>query len=261
MDAHRNLAVAAMQAMNALAANDFMNQAKIPMPEPIVQPTSGLQGALPAMARETVPAEFLHMLVDVDMVWTIADYDPGYDCSSYYDPSSPWYNVFYGAYGLRSYKADGTAWGYNPDGTPNFEEFIRVPATDYNFLTAGMFGCPPSQMCFQVTNGVQGSRNGWDMIDVVAKVPSGLHDPAVSLADPATYVVYGVPDPGFLNGHPAYEPVEMRGLLFLKQMAHAPQPIPQPISFGWGALCPNTDAGNQLLSVIINTMGAQYFEL
>jgi hypothetical protein len=143
MDAHRNLALAAMQAMNAAAANDFMNQAKIPMPEPIAP------GALPGMARETVPAEFLHMLVDVDMVFTIADFEPGYDCSAYYDPSSPWYNVFYGAYGLRSYKSDGTAWGYNPDGTPNFDEFLQVPKVDYNFLTAGMFGCPPEQMCFE----------------------------------------------------------------------------------------------------------------
>jgi hypothetical protein len=255
MDAHRNLALAAMQAMNAAAANDFMNQAKIPMPEPIAP------GALPAMARETVPAEFLHMLVDVDMVFTIADFEPGYDCSAYYDPSSPWYNVFYGAYGLRSYKSDGTAWGYNPDGTANFDEFLQVPKVDYNFLTAGMFGCPPEQMCFEVTSRVQGSRNGWDMIDVVANVPSGLHNPAVSLADPSTYVIYGVPDPGFLQGHAAYEKVEMRGLLFLKRMPHAPQPIPQPISLGWGALCPNTDAGGDLLSSIINTMGSQYFKL
>lgn len=252
MDAHRNLALAAMQAMNALAANDFMNQAKIPMPEPIAP------GALPGMVRETVPAEFLHMLVDIDMVWTIADYEASYDCSAYYDPSSPWYNVFYGAYGLRSYKSNGAAWGYNADGTPNFPEFLQIPNVDYNFLTAGMFGCPPQQMCFDVRSWVPGSKNGWDLIDVVATVPSGLHDPAVTLADPSTYVIYGVPDPGFLsNGHTAYESVEMRGLLYLKQMTEGPQPI----SLGWGALCPHTNAGGELLSSILDTMGSQYFRL
>jgi hypothetical protein len=261
MDAHRNLAVAAMQAMNAAAAGDFMNQAKIPMPEPIVRPMPGLAGALPAMARETVPAQFLHMLVDVDMVWTIADFDPRYDCSSYYDPSSPWYNVFYGAYGLRSYKPDGTAWGFNPDGTPNFAEFLRVPALDYNFLTAGMFGCPPGMMCFDVRHQVQSSKNGWDAIDVIATAPSGLHEPSASLADPSTYVIYGVPDPSFLAGRTAYECVEMRGLLYLKDMTPVKSPFPQKISLAWGALCPNTAAGNELLSVIIDTMGDQYFRL
>jgi len=251
MDAHRNLALAAMKAMNAAAANDFMNQAKISMPEPIAP------GALPGMARETVPAEFLHMLVDIDMVWTIADYDPAYDCSAYYDPSSPWYNVFYGAYGLRSYKPDGSAWGYHPDGTANFTEFLQIPTVDYNFLTAGMFGCPPQLMDFDVTSRVEGARNGWDMIDIVATIPSGLHDPSVTLADPSTYVVYGVPDPGFLNGHAPYEHVEMRGLLFLKWMTKGPAPI----SLAWGALCPHTDAGGEVLSSIITTMGEQYFQI
>ncbi len=252
MDVHRNLAITAMQAMSALAANDFMNEAKIPMPEAIAP------GALPTMARETVPAAQVHMLVDIDMVWTIGDYAPGHDCSAYYDPSSPWYNVFYGAYGLRSYKADGSAWGYNSDGTPNFPEFLQVPTVDYNFLTAGMFGCPASQMCFKTVSIVPGSKNGWDFADVVATVPSGLHHPSVTLANPSTYVIYGVPDPEFLsNGHTAYEPVEMRGLLFLKQMTKGPQPI----TLGWGGLCPNTDAGGALLATIINTMGSHYFQL
>jgi hypothetical protein len=32
MNSHRELAIAAMQAATAMAANDFMHQAKIPMP-------------------------------------------------------------------------------------------------------------------------------------------------------------------------------------------------------------------------------------
>jgi hypothetical protein len=120
-----------------------------------------------------------------------------------------------------------------------------------------MFGCPPEKMCFEITNWVAGSKNGWDLVDVEANVPSGLHDPTATLADPSTYVVYGVPDSGFLAGHTAYEPVQMRGKLFLKQMTTGPMPI----SLGWGALCPNTDAGTELLGTIINTMGSQYLRL
>jgi hypothetical protein len=252
MDTHRNLAISAMKAMNIAAADDFMNQAKLPMPEAIAP------GALPAMARETVPAETLHLLVDVDMVWTLGDYLPEFDCSAYYDPTSPWYNVIYGAYGLRSYKHDRSAWGFYLDGIPNIAEIVQVSSIDYNFLTAGQFGCPPSQMCYEIRNLVQGAKRGWDFADIVVTIPSGLHDFTTTLGDPGAYVIYGVPPRAFLaKGHKSYEPVRMRGITYLRQMT----PPPQPISLAWGALCPDTDAGAKLLHTIIQVMGKHYFEL
>ena len=264
MDAHRNVAVGAMQASNLFLQGGFMKQALgKDMPEPIVPATSSLPGALPAMAHDVVPAETLHMLVDIEMVFTIADWDGTYDCSAYYDPSSPWYNVFYGAYGLRSYKPDGTAWGFFPDGSVDFDEFVKVPTIDYDFLTAGMFGCPPSQMCFRVngTPTVLTPRNGWNGFAVNATIPSGLHNPLVSLADPMTYVIYGIPDPSFIgNGHTQYEPVQMVGQLWLKQIPT--KPGAQPISLGWGALCPSANPqGTALLASIVETMGQAYFPI
>jgi hypothetical protein len=249
MRTHRQLAIAAMQAATKMAANDFMHQANIPMPEAIAP------GALPAMIRETVLAEDLHRLVDVDMLWTIGDYVPDLDCSAYYDPSSPWYNVIYGAYGLRSYKRDGSAWGFDRDGRPNFPEFFEVSAIDYNFLTAGQFGCPASQMCFAVEHVDQDAEHGWAFADMVATIPSGLHDFTATLGNPLAYVIYGIPPRHLLKqGHLAYEPVKMRGRLYMRQMTRGPQPI----TLGWGALCPDTDAGKALLLTIIDVMGQQY---
>jgi hypothetical protein len=251
MDAHRQLALTAMQAMVAEAAGDFMNAAKIPMPVAIVP------GALPGIARETVPAEALHLHVDVDMAWTIGDFVPEHDCSAYYDPSSAWYNVFYGAYGLRSYKPDGAAWGFHPDGSPDFDEFFRISEIDYDFLTAGQFGCPPSKMCFAVQVTESGTARGWSFAEVTATIPSGLHDLATTLGNPAAYVIYGVPSPTFLaGGHAPYEQVKMRGTLFLRQVT----PPPLPITLAWGALCPDTPdgRGRELLATIIDAMGRDY---
>lgn len=249
MNSHRELAITAMQAATAMAANDFMHQAKIPMPEAIAP------GALPAMIRETVLAEDLHRLVDVDMVWTIGDYVPDLDCSAYYDPSSPWYNVIYGAYGLRSYKRDGLGWGFHRGGQPNFAEFFEVSAIDYNFLTAGQFGCPASKMCFAVEHVDEGSEHGWAFADMVATIPSGLHDFSATLGNPLAYVIYGVPPRRLLKrGHAAYEPVKMRGRVYMRQMTRGPQPI----TLAWGALCPDTVAGGALRRRIINVMAKQY---
>jgi hypothetical protein len=249
MNTHRELAIAAMKAATAMAGDDFMQQAKIPMPDAIAP------GALPAMIRETVGAEDLHRLVDVCMLWAIGDYLTDADCSAYYDPSSPWYNVIYGAYGLRSYKRDGAAWGFEPDGTPNFAELIEVSDIDYNFLTAGQFGCPPAQMCFAGQYNERPAERGWAVADTTATIPSGLHDFVTTLGNPMAYVIYGVPDRRFITpAHPAFEPVPMRGRVYMRQMTSAPQPI----TLAWGALCPDTADGNALLETIMNVMRQQY---
>ena len=255
MSTHRDLAIAAMKTATALAADDFMNQARVAMPVAIVPAVNGL-GALPATMRETVPAEDLHRLVDVAMVWTIGDYLPQSDCSAYYDPSSPWYNVIYGAYGLRSYKRDGVAWGFNRDGTPNFAEFCEVSAIDYNFLTAGWLGCPPALMSFDVRHVLQGDVKGWACAEITATIPSGLHDFTATLGEPAAYVIYGIPDSRFLTGvHKPYEPVAMRGLVYMRQVAQTPQPI----TLAWGALCPDTRDGHDLMRRIVDAMAPDYF--
>src|SRR5262245_24503570 len=157
MGAHRDLAVEALKALTLKSKreNDFMYQADILMPEVLVP------GALPAMGREEFGAIKLHKHLDAVVVFTIGDYPNGIDCSSYYDPDSPWYNVFYGAYGLRSYKADGSAWGYHPDGSPNIDEFLEFAAADYNFLTAGHLGCPPDKMSFRKVNAIVNRKQGW----------------------------------------------------------------------------------------------------
>ena len=257
MGAHRDLAIFAMKAMsNPELGQDFMRKAKIDMPEPIVD------GALPAMGREEFRAIKLNKPVDMVVLWTIGDFLEGHECSAYYDPSSRWYNVFYGAYGVRSYKPDRSAWGYSPDGKVLFQELFELAAIDYNYLTAGYLGCPPDRMSFHIDpqDVVEGTRNGWDSADIRATVPSALHEAHMSLGQPKGYIIYGVPSARFLgNGRQNYEPVRMRGRLFMRQIRQ--QVLPQPITLAWGALCPETDEGDALLSTIIDTLGKAYFPI
>lgn len=255
MGAHRELAVAAM-ALQTRAPNDFMTAAQIDMPLVL-----SVSGALPAMARHVVPAKEVHELVDLCMQFTIGDYEPGLECSSYYNPDSPWYNVFFGAYGLRSYKPDGSAWGYDRGGQRNFYELLDLVQIDYNFFTAAMLGCPADQLCFTVktVNPVAVSNN-WDAADVAATIPSALHDPQATLGDPSTYLFYGVPDQKLVASRPPYHPVDMRGRLHMKRMP-TKGPEKHPITLAWGGLCPDTAPGQVLLDTILNEMGTKYLRL
>jgi len=254
MGLHRDLAIAAMKiaTMKATAgAGDFMQQAGIPMPTDVIVP-----GALPAMKRDTIPAQYLLRLVDVVMAFAIGDYGVRYDCSSYYDPSSPWYNVFYGGYGLRSYKPNGVPWGYDGHGNPDWDEYLEIPRVDYCFLTAGQFGCPPEAMHFEVEHTKSERGPVWDTLDLVVSMTSGLHDPATCLAAPQTYVIYGVPPKEFLQGHRPFERVTLRGRACMRVVPQ--NRFQQPITQVFGTLCPYTDDGGAVLTTIMTALTKAY---
>ncbi len=253
MGAQRDRAIAGMK--GASETTDFMHDAGIDLPEPYVP------GALPAMTREMNTAQDMRALMDVVILFGIGDFDSTDICSTYYDPSSPWYNVFYGAYAVRSYKRDGSAWGYDTHGNPNFDELLLLSGIDYNFLTAAEFGCPPPLMCFSATATSVGPRNGWDIAAVSAHVPSGLHDPTQHQANPRNYIVFGKPQPAFLQkvNQVSYEPVPVRGQFHMCPIKKAP--IDQWITLVWGAACPDTEAGSQLLLQIVAIMDHDYAPL
>jgi hypothetical protein len=251
MGFQRAVSIGAMRA--ASSSNDFLTSIIPQLPTPQVP------GALPAMTRELNAASRVLMPMDVVIVWGIGDFGATYSCSSYYDPSSPWYNVFYGLYAMRSYKSDGSAWGYTNKGQPNFDEFLQLAAVDYNYLTGAQFGCPPNMMCFSATSTLKGSDNGWDVADVTAQIPSGLHDPTQHAANPGNYLAFGIPDPSFLNGRSSYEPVQMCGRFYMRRLS-VPAGTP-PSTLAWGTACPNTNAGRNLRETIMQALGKVYLQL
>jgi len=189
------------------------------------------------------------------VVFTIGAFAHPFGCSTYYDPTSPWYNVFYGAYGIRSHKLDGTAWGFNVDGTPNIAELLTIPELDYNFLTAGELGCPPEKMCFKMGTTTLGKYGGWHSVEAKATIPSGLHNVHDAVKpDLAYYVVFGMPHAKLLEEggkHQSYEPVAMKGHLFFAE-------IKPKITLVWGGMTPDTPEGHKLLDQIIGAMKVEY---
>ncbi len=247
MGLHRELAALAMSATPLPGHRNFLADRGIATPVPL------LPGSIGAVAHEPFKAEELKRLFDLVVIFTIGDFTDGTSCSSYFNPYSPWYNVFYGAYGLRSHKPDGTAWGFRANGRVNMEEMLEVPWLDYNFLTAGGLGCPPSRMCFRVEQVKEGKEGAWHMMEVACVVPSGLHrmKDAVS-PDLGYYAVFGVPEESFLSSQrESYEPVKMRGRMYFR-------PLDERTTLVWGGLCPDTPEGQRLFTTIEQALRPLY---
>jgi hypothetical protein len=252
MNPARELALKAMVATQVMPKPDFLLAKGIATPMPVVS------GALPQYARVFFPSLVLKGLpVDLVVVWTIGDFPGNSICSSYYDPRSPWYNVFYGAYGILSHKRDGTYWGFKADGTPNYEEMFEIPELDYNYLTAGQLGCPPAKQHFEVLEQHPGTVGAWSLTEAVCKVPSGLHHLEDSLhANPLYYSIFGYPDQKLIGNHESYEPVTMRGQTFFRKATT--EDDKDKITLTWGAMCPDTEAGQALLKTIIAALRQVY---
>ena len=235
MGLQRELALLAMRATPLPGRDDFLTRAGVATPVPAVP------GSLGAVARECFDSFKLKHPFDLVVVFTVGDFPEGSGCSAYFDPQSPWYNVFYGAYGIRSYKQDGGAWGFTSRGHPDVDEVLQVVRLDYDFLTAGELGCPPARMCFRPL-AVEVAREGdWHTADVTCLVPSGLHRLEEAKAPDLTYyTVFGVPDARHLPpGRASYEPVRMRGHVAWK-------PVGERLTLAWGGLFPDTPEGQAL---------------
>ncbi|MFP2932094.1 hypothetical protein ACLESO_44410 [Pyxidicoccus sp. 3LG] len=226
---------------------NFLEETGIAMPVPVVPGSIGVVAREPFMAFET------KRLMDLLVAFTIGDFPRGVGCSDYFNPHSPWYNVFYGAYGVRSHKRNGSPWGFKSDGRPDVDEMLEVPQLDYNFLTAGELGCPASRMCFEVLEVAQGRAGAWHTADVACIIPSGLHRVEDAQAPDLTYyAVFGVPEEDYLaGGRASYEPVRMRGRMYWR-------PVADRLTLAWGGLCPDTAEGQALMRTILETMTPLY---
>jgi hypothetical protein len=247
MGLQRELSVAAMRATPFPGSENFLEKLGIATPIPAVPGSIGVAAHEPFMAKDIL------RLFDVLVAFTIGDFPRSMPCSNYFNPHSPWYNVFYGAYGIRSYKPDGSPWGFHPDGTANPGEMMEVPLLDYNFLTAGALGCPPEKLCFRperVENSTQGS---WQVMDVHAVIPSGLHHKKDAVSpDLKAYVLFGTPEESLMvGGRQSYEPVRMFGRMRYK-------PVAPRLTLAWGGLCPDTAEGRTLLGTILGAMEPLY---
>ncbi len=100
-------------------------------------------------------------------------------CSKLYDPSSPFYNSFYGAYLVRS--ADGHPYGFSYGTEADPKSISIIPRFDYQELVLKDFGLKNDQFLFQwtVTKKESGitylKYDNWTVFDADLLVSGAVH--------------------------------------------------------------------------------------
>lgn len=100
--------------------------------------------------------------------------------AAYYDPDSPYYSGFYGAYLIQAHDLQGPPYGFTEEGV-NLKEIQWLPQYDQLKLVLPSLGCPPELRKFQVevtevkTGQSLMGMEDWVQVDATLVTNSPLH--------------------------------------------------------------------------------------
>ncbi len=146
--------------------------------------------------------------LELTILYNFPAFDIGRGCSRLYDPASPYYGGFYGAYLVsgRVTEADGTKhpYGFLPDGALDAGAVAEVPRYDLQHLVLSDLGLAYEDMVFdwQVQGTAQNigyaGSDGWARVDALLTVNGPAHE---RTRFRRSYLQYG--PPGFEPAEPA----------------------------------------------------------
>lgn len=148
------------------------------------------------------------------VLYNFGHFSPLSPRSLYYEPESPYYNSFYGAYAVSL--ESGQAFGFE-DGTADIEVMSQVPIYDMKYLVLWSIGCEEPVMDFQVIEeGHKKILDGedWYYFDASMTVSGAIHE---YKEDERAYIQYGRP-PLEVVGYEDYQEVDMYGRIYAKHL-------------------------------------------
>lgn len=133
--------------------------------------------------------------------------------STYYDANSQYFNAFYGAYVA---KGMDFVFGYNRDGTPNYEEMAQVPEYDMKILVLNSMGNDQPLFQFDIDSTYKMDAflgyEGWDVIEATITTNSPMHKSENSYQ---AYIQYGKPPKAYYNGED-FPQVQVKGKIYAR---------------------------------------------
>ena len=160
------------------------------------------------------------------VLYNFPAYDPKDHCSRLYDPQSPYYNSFYGAYLVRSggeipfgFKASATDSAYA--GTEEAmevdpEAVSKVPFYDYQKLVLADFGLREEDFIFDwkvnqtQSDLIYAGSSGWTRLDADLQVSGACHR---ARPDIFSYMQYGKPAE---KNAEDFSPASMKGRIYAR---------------------------------------------
>ena len=158
--------------------------------------------------------------IGLDIYYNFASFDLLEGCSRVYDPDSPYYSSFYGAYLIQ--RKDGRPYGFDLNDTSviNVEEVESVARFDYTRLVLGDLGITKNQLVFEakvediIENVEYAGSYGWSRVDTVMLTNGMLHHQKEKA--PLSYLQYGSPSKALSRDHEDFSPIEMHGIVIGK---------------------------------------------
>lgn len=161
--------------------------------------------------------------LELTILYNFPAFDLLKGCSMLYDPKSPYYNSFYGAYLVSGYTAEGLPYGFSADGKLDLEAASQVPQFDFQKLVLEDLGISENQEVFDwelqsIREDVDyAGSSGWTRLDAALTVNGVIHRKEDFRR---SYLQYGscayVPEDCGLE---AFAPVTMNGRLYGKYFA------------------------------------------
>lgn len=158
---------------------------------------------------------------ELTILYNFPAFSPAKGCSDLFNPSSPYYNSFYGAYVVQC--PEGPPFGFletkEGDLTVDTAAMAKAPQYDFQRLVLRDFGLQTVDAVFDWTlTGVQDSVpyvgwENWTRLDASLTVNGAAHNPA---GFAQSYLQYGYP--AWKTENPL-APVEMTGRLYLRYFA------------------------------------------
>lgn len=157
--------------------------------------------------------------LSLSILYNFGDFIPLKGCSSLYDPQSPYYSSFYGAYLVKS--GDGSPYGFSVNGnniidSVNADEIAAVARYDYQNLVLRDFGLTVGNAVFdfEIKNGPDvcsyAGSDGWYRTDAEMTVNGCAHQKKEFAA---SYLQYGIPA---FDAERDLAPVRMFGRIYGK---------------------------------------------
>lgn len=156
--------------------------------------------------------------VELSIMYNFPAFDLVKGCSQLYNPSSPYYTSFYGAYAVKGKDGDGNPYGFDENGKLNLGLTAVVPEFDFKHLVLSDLGLDYEDMVFDweiadFEEGVEyAGSGGWTMVDADLTVNGTYHHKEKFRR---SYLQYGVPA-DFGAGYEDFEQVSMKGRVYGK---------------------------------------------
>ncbi|MBC7959157.1 MAG: hypothetical protein H7X94_04745 [Vallitaleaceae bacterium] len=151
--------------------------------------------------------------VELSILYNFGAFEYLKGASTYYNLKSPYFDSFYGAYVV---KEKGFAFGYEEDGTPDFDEMALVPQYDLNVLVLQSIGCQHPRFSFQMDQTYKEAYflgyNDWNVIEGTISTQSPMHRVTEKYQ---AYIQYGKP-PETRGASTDFEDIEVKGKIYAR---------------------------------------------